>query len=142
MRSLLLTSTALLCTLAAVAQSAVGTWESVDDKTGEVRSLIEIYARGGELYGKIARTMDPDAPPTCTSCSGAFKDKPFVGMEIITGVEPDGAKAWDDGEIYDPESDKTYGLSLWIEDDPNVLYVRGRHWTGLYRTQTWQRAGE
>ena len=29
---------------------------------------------------------------------------------------------------------------MWLEEgEPNTLYVRGKHWTGLYRTQEWQR---
>ena len=55
-------------------------------------------------------------------------------------AEADGEKEWE-GKIYDPESDTEYRLVMWIEEDPNVLYVRGKHWTGLYRTQTWKRKG-
>ncbi|MFK8055736.1 MAG: DUF2147 domain-containing protein [Saprospiraceae bacterium] len=61
-------------------------------------------------------------------------------MEIITAAASDGDKEWA-GEMYDPESDTTYKLVMWLEDDANVLYVRGEHWTGLYRTQTWKRKG-
>lgn len=122
------------------AQGAVGTWRTVDDETGEAKSEIEIYERGGKLYGRIAATLRADAPATCETCSGERAGRPYVGMEIVTGVEPDGELAWDDGEIYDPQADKTYGLSLWLEpDDLATLYVRGRHWTGLYRTQEWER---
>jgi len=65
---------------------------------------------------------------------------PGLPLEIIIGAEPDGEKEWE-GKIYDPEGDTEYKLVMWIEEDPNVLYVRGKHWTGLYRTQTWKRKG-
>ena len=140
MQTFLLTTCGLLAAATLAAQSAVGTWRTIDDETGEAKSEIEIYERDGKLYGKIAATLRPDAEVTCSTCSGERAGKPFVGMEIITAAEPDGALEWDDGEIYDPQADKTYGLTLWIErDEPNTLYVRGRHWTGLYRTQEWER---
>jgi len=122
------------------AQSAVGTWITVDDDSGKDRSHVEVYEKSGKLYGKIAKTLDPDADPTCDTCTGDRKNAPYIGMEIITAAEPDGAKEWE-GKIYDPEADTTYKLVMWIEDDPNVLYIRGKHWTGLYRTQTWKRKG-
>lgn len=121
------------------AQTAVGTWKTVDDKSGEARSHISIYEQQGKLYGKIIRTLDPSDPPTCNSCSGERKGQPIIGMEIITAASRDGDQQWA-GKIYDPDSDATYKLVMWLEEDPNVLYVRGKHWTGLYRTQTWERA--
>ena len=138
-RTLLLTAAGLLASLALSAQSAVGTWKTTDEKTGDPKSLIQIYERDGKMYGKIKQTLRPGAAKVCETCTGKRAGKPYVGMEIISGAEPDGDKEWDDGKIYDPESDNTYGLVMWIEDDPDVLYVRGKHWTGLYRTQTWRR---
>ncbi len=129
----LMLSTTILC-----AQSAVGTWKTVDDETGEIKSHIEIYERQGKLNGKIVQTLRKNAPKNCETCTGARAGKPFVGMEIISDAAPDGAKTWE-GKIYDPEADTTYTLVMWLEKDANVLYVRGKHWTGLYRTQTWSR---
>ena len=128
----------LLTSLALNAQSAVGTWITVDDNSGEDRSHIEVYEKSGKLYGKIAKTLDPSAETHCETCTGDRANAPYIGMEIISAAEPDGEKEWE-GKIYDPEGDTTYKLVMWIEEDPNVLYVRGKHWTGLYRTQTWKR---
>lgn len=129
---------AVVATFSLTAQSAVGTWVTVDDRDGKAQSHIEIYEKSGKLYGKIAKTLEPDAEETCTTCSGDRANKPYLGMNIITAAIPDGHKAWE-GKIYDPESDTEYKLVMWLENDPNVLYVRGKHWTGLYRTQTWSR---
>jgi len=128
----------LLTSLALNAQSAVGTWITVDDNSGEDRSHIEVYEKSGKLYGKIAKTLDESAETHCETCTGDRANAPYIGMEIISAAEPDGEKEWE-GKIYDPEGDTTYKLVMWIEEDPNVLYVRGKHWTGLYRTQTWKR---
>ncbi len=136
----ILTLLALLCSYCLAAQTALGTWQTIDDKSGKVRSHIKIEERGNKLYGKVVKTLNPDAPTHCATCSGARKDQPYIGMEIITAAVPDGDKTWE-GQIYDPEGDSTYKLVMWLEENPDVLYVRGKHWTGLYRTQTWQRLG-
>lgn len=45
---------------------------------------------------------------------------------------------WKNGTILDPESGSEYGCSIWFENNnANELKVRGKHWTGLFRTQTW-----
>jgi len=120
------------------AQSAIGTWITIDDESGAARSHIKIVEQDGKLYGTISKTLD-DSPEThCKTCSGKHANAPYLGMEIISSAAPDGEKEWS-GKIYDPETDGTYKLVMWIEDDADVLYVRGKHWTGLYRTQTWKR---
>ena len=131
----------LLTTLAVTAQtSPVGTWKSVDDKTGEVKSHIEIYEQGGKYFGKVTKIMRADRQDRrCTECDGKRKDQPILGMVIIEDLEADG-DYWKGGTILDPESGNTYRCSVWFEDgNAGELKVRGKHWTGLYRTQTWQR---
>lgn len=129
----------LVWTSGVYAQTAVGTWKTIDDQTGEAKSLIEIYEKGGKLYGKVAKVLRANAEPLCKTCSGERANQAYLGMEIISGAKADGPKEWE-GKIYDPETDRTYSLIMWLEKDLNVLYVRGKHWTGLYRTQTWKRA--
>ena len=60
-------------------------------------------------------------------------------MVIIEDIKAVGGY-WKKGKILDPESGNTYGCSIWFEDGASdVLKVRGKHWTGFYRTQTWHR---
>lgn len=83
--------------------------------------------------------MTKNKTAKCTKCSGAQKDAPILGLTIVSGLVAND-DYWSGGNILDPLKGKTYGLSIWYEnDDPNVLFVRGKHWTGLYRTQTWRR---
>lgn len=120
----------------ASAQSIVGSWKTIDDNTGKPRSIVEIYEKDGDYYGKIVklfRAPDEDQNPTCEECKGKLKGKPIIGMEIITGMEKDG-DVFNDGEILDPENGKTYDCKLWIED--GNLKVRG-YLLFFYRTQTW-----
>lgn len=119
--------------------SPMGTWKTVDDKTGEAKSHIEIYQEDGKYYGKITKLLRRSPDTVCEKCPGKRKDQKLVGMVIMQDLEKKD-DYWKDGKILDPESGKEYGCSIWFEDgNAEELRVRGKHWTGLYRTQTWYR---
>lgn len=143
MRYLLITLAFLLFgPLHAQLDSPVGRWKTVDDETGETKSVVEIYSKRGVYYGKIAEILSENKAAVCELCEGSKKNKPILGLEIIEGLEKNDNETttWDGGMILDPRKGASYRLSVWYEDsDPNVLYVRGKHWTGLYRTQEWTR---
>ena len=117
--------------------SPTGIWKSVDDKTGEAKSHLEIYEENGKYFGKIVKLLARGPETICEKCPGAKKNKKLVGMVIIEDlVKKD--DYWKNGSILDPESGKEYSCSIWFEDgNAEELKVRGKHWTGLYRTQTW-----
>lgn len=123
--------------LVLAAESPVGTWQTVDDKTGKVRSEVQIYDEGGKLFGKITGLTEPldkaGKPRVCTHCTGGDKDKPIVGLVIIRDLAASGS-SFKGGTILDPEDGKTYKAEIWVED--GKLKVRG--YVGLfYKTQTW-----
>lgn len=135
--------TTLLCSLLFVsflqAQSPIGTWKTIDDNTGEARSHVEIYEQDGKVYGKIVKLLQSDPGTLCEECKGAKKNKPVLGMVIIEEMNKV-KDYWKNGSILDPENGKEYGCSIWLEDGKSdELKVRGKHWTGLFRTQTWYR---
>ncbi|TXF90825.1 DUF2147 domain-containing protein [Neolewinella aurantiaca] len=114
-----------------------GSWKTIDDETGETKSVVEIYEQDGKYFGRIA-SLQKNKDARCTECSGKKKDQPIVGLVIIEDLKKDG-DSWSGGSILDPQKGATYKLSAWFDEDPNTLYIRGKHWTGLYRTQTWTR---
>ena len=119
--------------------SPVGTWKTIDDETGEAKSHVEIYRQGDQYHGKIVRLLRKGPDTVCEKCPGKKEGKPLVGMVIIEGLEPH-QDYWKGGAILDPESGNEYKCSVWFEDGKSdELKVRGKHWTGLYRTQTWYR---
>ena len=126
----------------AQADSPVGRWKTVDDDSGEVQSIIEIYPDGKKYAGKIVQILTGNDDARCTECSGANKGKPILGLVIIEDLvaDTDAPSVWEDGTILDPRKGSSYRLSAWYEDgNTDKLYIRGKHWTGLYRTQTWIR---
>jgi uncharacterized protein (DUF2147 family) len=126
---------------ALAAESPVGKWKPVDEKTGKVQSEVEIYEQGGKIFGKIVSLTEPNdektgKPKTCVKCSGADKDKPILGLVIIRDLSP-GGERYKGGTIMDPEDGKVYRAEIWVED--GKLKVRG-YIAFFYRTQTWFKA--
>lgn len=128
--------------IALAADTPVGTWETIDDKTGKPKSLVEITVdSNGVLSGKIIKGLAPDADPErrCTACKGENKDVLIRGMTFIAGLKKDGDE-WTGGTIIDPESGKTYKCKMYLKDGGQKLVVRGYIGFSLVgRSQTWNR---
>lgn len=128
-------------TTSALAETPFGRWQQLDDKTGTVRSVVEVFEENGKLFGRIVELLDPNAPadPVCDQCKPddpRYK-QPIEGLTIITDMVKK-SDAWEGGKILDPENGNTYRCRIWLEG-ANTLKVRG--YLGVfYRTQTWSRA--
>ena len=120
----------------------VGTWQTIDDHTGQPKALVQISQDGnGTLSGKVIKGLGPNDQPDrrCTACTDARKDQPILGMTIISEMKKDG-DAWDHGQILDPENGKLYKCKMHLEDGGNKLVVRGYIGVSLLgRSQTWVR---
>jgi uncharacterized protein (DUF2147 family) len=123
------------------AQSAVGTWKTIDDEDGKAKSLVEIYEKNGKIYGKVSKLINPEAT-NCGKCEGIKKDQPIVGMEILWNLVKDSDTEWEGGKILDPKTGKEYKCKIELTDS-NTLQVRGFIGFALLgRTQTWYRVTE
>ena len=122
--------------------SPVGKWRTIDDKTGKVKSIVEIYDAGnGTLSGKVVQLLNSDKGPNavCDACKGANHDKPITGMVIAWGLKPK-AGTWDGGKILDPKNGKVYSAKMTPQDGGKKLEVRGyMGFSLLGRSQTWLR---
>lgn len=120
--------------------SVLGKWKTIDDKTGETKSIVELFDQQGKVFGKIIRLFPKpgdDQDPVCDKCDEAdarYKKK-IIGMEILRDMSPYGSE-FVDGNILDPESGRVYRCKIWIENKD--LKVRG-YWGPVWRTQTWKR---
>jgi uncharacterized protein (DUF2147 family) len=97
----------------ALANSPVGQWHTLDEKTGELKSMVIIFEQQGVMKGRVEKVLRKDADPAakCDKCSDDRKNQPVVGLEIIRGAKKaSGKNVWEDGEILDPENGKTYSL--------------------------------
>lgn len=139
-----LTALLLSClSLTALAtDSPVGLWRTIDDRSGKEKSLVRIVEVNGELRGtieKLFREPGEEPNPQCEKCTGDKKNKPVIGMTILSGLRRDGQQ-FTGGEILDPANGKSYQCKLAVSDDGKKLNVRG--FIGvpmLGRTQVWVR---
>lgn len=113
-----------------------GLWQTVDDESGDPKSIVEIHASGENYVGTVRDLLSRSDDAICNECEGDLKGERIVGMEILTGLEQDG-DAYTGGKILDPANGKVYRAKLWLEDE-QTLKVRG-YLGPFYRTQTWQR---
>ena len=130
-------------TFAQVTDPAVGVWKTIDDKTNEPSSLIKIDEVNGKLEGTIIKTFPKQNEKPlvyCTLCKDDRKDKPILGMKIMTDLKRDKPGAWSDGRVLDPEEGEIYRVKITTEDGKK-MDVRG--YIGfplLGRTQVWYKA--
>ena len=123
-------------------ESPVGVWRTIDDKTGKEKSLVRIVEANGELRAtieKLFREPNEEPNPNCDKCPGERKNKPVLGMMIMTGLKKSGGE-YDGGEILDPANGKTYRVKMWTAEGGKKLNVRGFIGVSLLgRTQVWVR---
>ena len=122
--------------------SPVGRWKTIDDDTGEEKSIIYIWQENGKLFGRIESLFlepDEDPNPLCDKCKGDLYNKPVIGMTILNDLKQDG-KEWNRGTIMDPDNGKTYKCKIEVIEDGAKLKVRGFIGISLLgRTQYWLR---
>lgn len=122
------------------AQSIVGKWKTIDDKTGIEKSIVEIFEQDGKYFGKVLKILNPEkADGKCDKCPGLDKGKPIQGLVIIKNMKKDGDEL-SGGKITDPESGKEYKCHIKL-NGKDKLDVRGYIGISLVgRTQTWVRS--
>lgn len=83
----------------------LGQWKSIDDETGKLKSIVNLYLEDGKLYGKIIKHFrekgeNPDL--VCDKCKDEYKNKKVMGMVIIDGLTKEDS-TWTKGRILDPK---------------------------------------
>ena len=141
---ILLTGALLASAATSMAQAAspTGLWQTIDDKTGQPKALVQIVQDSdGTLTGKILTGLGSNDDPNrrCTACTDSRKDQLMKGMTIIDGMKADG-DTWDGGQILDPENGKLYKCKMHLDEGGQKLVVRGDIGVSLLgRSQTWIR---
>ena len=108
----------------------VGEWYTVDDETGAVKALVDIYkGDNGLYYGKIIKVFKNGQENPNSDRKGLVIVKDMQAEDgILKG-----------GTIYEPESGKTYYAKISYNESDNTITLRGsldkRGWVG--RSQTW-----
>ena len=122
------------------ADDILGVWMT----GGKEPAKIQIYKSGEKYYGKIIWLKNPTENgkqrTDGNNPNEAKRNNPIIGLELLTGFRFDGDDEWKGGDIYDPESGKTYSSYMYLKDN-NTLRVRGYVGISLFgRTESWTRA--
>lgn len=126
-----------------IEESPVGYWKTIDEETGEVKSIVRIKKSDNILSGKIIKLFpEPgeDPNPVCDECDGERKNQPILGMKFMWGFKGEGEK-WQDGKILDPENGNIYNCRLEVIDEGRRMKVFGyiKLLVKIGRTQVWKR---
>jgi uncharacterized protein (DUF2147 family) len=111
----------------------------------EKDAKVEIYKQGDKYFGKIVWLENPyreDGTPKLDdeNPDEKLQSRAIQGLLMLTDFEFDGDDEWEDGEIYDPKSGKTYSCYMELEE-PTKLMIKGYigvKWIG--RTTYWSKA--
>jgi len=106
----------------------VGLWQAVDDDTKQPTGWFLIKDHGGVYDGIIAKMFlkpgeDPNEP--CVQCKDDRHNHPWLGLEIIRGMKPEGENKYGSGTILDPRDGKIYKATMKVTPDGQTLIVRG-----------------
>lgn len=140
MKKTFLTLAVLLVSFTLSSQTIFGKWNSKNDETGKIDSVVEVYEKDGKAFAKIVDIKNPDRKnAVCDACEGENKNKPILGLNILTGLEKDGDE-WSGGKILDPRNGKIYKCYIKLEGD-DKLKIRGYVGFALMgKTTYWERA--
>lgn len=140
MKKIILTTALIVFAVVGVlAQDVTGKWKTIDDNTGEAKSIVEIFKKDGKMYGKVVEILNKDKKDAmCIDCPGDAKGKRIEGLVILKDLKKDGDE-YKGGTIMDPNSGKIYKSHMTL-DGADKLKVRGYvGFSLLGRTQVWQR---
>lgn len=143
MKTLTVVAVLLLAGLSAHAQKnaddIVGLWWNA-----EKTSHIEVFKQGNKYYGKIVHLVEPNdtnGKPKVDKDNpqAKLRNRPLKGLVILEGLQYEGEGEYEDGEIYDPKSGKTYSANAKL-NGKDRLDLRGYVGISLIgRTSTWTR---
>ena len=121
----------------------LGVWLNEDED-----AHIEIFKEGDLYYGKIIWLKFPIDDETGKpkldkhNPDPELQKRPSLGIMLLIDFEWDEDNEWDEGDIYDPKSGKTYS-SYIIMKEYDLLKIRGYIGISLIgKTTYWTRVKE
>jgi uncharacterized protein (DUF2147 family) len=120
----------------------LGVWLN-EDKDAHV----QVYKEGNKYFGKIIWLKEPIDEETGKpklddeNEDEGLRDRPVLGLNLLTNFDFDGDDEWEGGRIYDPKNGKTYKCYMEFRDETkNNLKVRGYiGFSMIGRTTYWTR---
>lgn len=131
--------------------AVTGHWLTEEGSKGG-RARVEVSrTEDGEIVGEIVWLEEPRFPPgepmagepkvDLENPDPEKRDRPVLGLEILSGFTYEGDGLWSGGTIYDPANGKTYKARMSLDSaEDDTLDLRGYVGIPLFgRTTTWTR---
>lgn len=136
-----------LITVMSYAASIEGYWISIDDRSGEKLSIIEIKKASDNTYRGKTVYLFPNAAggaieQNCVKCPPPYTNKPRLGLEFLTGMvdDPKHPNQYINGTLLEPRSGKIYKGKARLSADGKRLHLRGYMGVSLLgRSVVWLR---
>ena len=131
------------------ADAVTGKWlTEPGDKGGRAR--VEVRKEGSRYVGRIVWLEEPNfedgphkgqAKMDLENPDNSLRERPIIGLAILSGMTYEGDGTWGGGTIYDPANGKTYKAKMSLDSNGDAtLDVRGFIGVSLFgRTTTWKR---
>lgn len=138
MKTVFLSLALMLASVVSAQVPFLGEWITIDDESGEKKSVVNIYkADNGMYYGQIVTLFEnPDA--LCTECKDADYNQPIVGLTIVRDMQLVEGELRG-GKVLDPAKGKLYYAKIYLEDGKLILRGSLDKRGLLGRSQTWIR---
>jgi uncharacterized protein (DUF2147 family) len=119
MHKLLLTFLACGLAFATWAQSAVEGVYWTPDKKGK----IEVYEQNGKLHARSIccneNKLDENNP------NPDLRDRSTIGIDVLNNMKRRRGNYYTGGQLYNPETGKTYKARMWVIDNGEKIKVKG-----------------
>ena len=125
------------------AEGIIGLWQTIDDKIGAPKGLVEVRKENDTYVGKIIK-VTPRAgytpKETCVNCPPPYTNKPIIGLDVVTGLKSTDGLNYTSGRILDPNTGKLYSMKAKLSSNGKRLHLRGYLGiSALGRNQIWIR---
>ncbi|WP_026995459.1 DUF2147 domain-containing protein [Flectobacillus major] len=99
----------------------LGVWYT-EDKL----SKIQIYETEGKYHGKVVwlKNQQGKSVLDAKNENKSLRNKPILGLIILSDFVHESKNVWTNGRVYDPESGKSYACRLTLKNN-HTLDVRG-----------------
>jgi uncharacterized protein (DUF2147 family) len=120
--------------------SILGEW-LVKSKDAKVK----IYKKDGKYFGKLSWIKKDKSkkgePIDENNPDESKRNRKLLGINLLKNLEYKSGSVWEDGNIYDPRSGKTYDCKIELKDNGKKLEVRGfLGFSLLGKSQIWTKA--
>ena len=127
------------------AKDITGTWQHIDDKSGNPQATIEIRKEANNTYSgtviNLIKRSGYNPPSNCVNCPAPYTNQPILGMTVLKGLKSiEGTSSYHGGRVIDPLNGQIYDAKMKLNPSGKRLSLRAYMGASILgRNQTWVR---